>query len=124
METCSRCGGQGIEEYEEDDSGRFVKDTCYHCGGTGFLSEEEIFNSQLEEVALTLATSYVRELRHSIDSDPDGDGWELMAAENMMNSWDYFRCKVWDKQEEFIIKLSDLPIEDKILLIAWNNYHD
>jgi len=123
MANCTSCNGEGMEEYEEDEySGRYVRDTCYHCAGSGQISHEESVNDQLTEVALTLAHFHITEYRSYIDSD--GDGWELHAAENMMNPYDYFRVLVWDKQAEFIEKLSSLPVEDRELLIAWNNYND
>lgn len=122
MTTCSQCSGEGYVEYEEDEySGHYVRDVCYHCSGSGKISHEEHVQDELASVAITLADLYVSQKRKAIDSDPDGDGWNLIAAENMMSSFDYFKTQVWDKQSEFYEKLLEMPLEAQELLIAWNN---
>lgn len=122
MTTCSQCSGEGYVEYEEDEyCGRYLRDVCYHCSGSGKISFEEKFQDELAHVATALAHFYVSQRRKAIDSDPDGDGLDLIAAENMMSSFDYFHTQVLDKQSEFYEKLLEMPFEAQELLIAWNN---
>lgn len=118
MATCRQCNGTGYETYEED--GRQVTDACYHCGTTGEVSEEEDFRDRLHAVAAVLSYNSEQEYRRACDSDPDGDGYELMAAENGFRSYDYFRVRVWEKTEEIMQQLIQRPMADQQLLVAWN----
>jgi hypothetical protein len=67
----------------------------------------------------TIAYQIESEYRKTCDSDPDGDGYELRAAENMMTTFDYFRSRVWDRQYEIARELSGMSLADQEFLIAW-----
>lgn len=118
MATCSRCQGEGEESYEED--GRIFTDVCYHCGGEGTVDEETDFHDSLMRVASTLAYQAESDYRRACDSDPDGDGYDLCAAENGMMTFDYFRARVWERTPEFGEKLFAMSRQDQEFLIAWN----
>lgn len=120
MAKCSRCQGQGYESYDED--GRMVTDVCYHCGGEGTVDEETDFHDRLQAVAATLAHQKESEYRKACDSDPDGDGYDLCAAENGMRTFDYFRSRVWDRTYEIAQELSERPRAEQELLVAWNEF--
>ena len=120
MQKCSRCCGTGREVYDED--GRMVEDACYHCGETGMIDDETAFVDRLACVATTLAYHYESEYRRAVNSDPDGDGYDLGGYENGLMPHDYFRLPVWDREPELLNRLMRLPIEQQELLIAWNEY--
>jgi hypothetical protein len=117
---CSQCNGEGYETIEED--GRYFQDACYHCGTTGEVDEETDFRDRLHRVASVLAYEQEREYRHWVNSDPDGDGYDLGAAENMMSTYDYFRARVWEREPEIMEKLLAMSQEDQQFLVAWNEY--
>ena len=117
--TCPRCHGEGYEEYEED-PGRYVRDACYHCGTTGEVDPDTYFQDQLISVANTLARMEETEYKHWCNNDPDGDGYDLHAAENMLHTGDYFNLRVWDRSVDIAEKLNDMSRADQELLIAWN----
>ena len=119
MINCTRCSGEGYQEYEED-PGRYVRDACYHCSTTGKIDEETHWFDRLGSVAATLASLYVDEQREARNSDPDGDGWDFCAYEYGMQPWDYYRVCVWDKQPEILEKLASLSYEDQQFLVALN----
>lgn len=117
---CSQCNGEGYEIVEED--GHYCKDACYHCGTTGQVDEETDFRDRLHRVASALAYEQEREYRHAVNSDPDGDGYDLCAAENMMTTFDYFRARVWEREAEVMLDLLVMSREDQEFLVAWNEY--
>ena len=114
---CVRCDGEGIEYFEEDY--RPQSHTCYHCSGSGFVDDEMAFHDKLRQLAVGLATHYVSEMQKDMDSDPEGEGWNFHAAENMMSGRDYFSMKVYDYAAVFSERLQDFSLEDKEFLIAW-----
>lgn len=116
--TCPKCHGDGHQEWEED--GRWVKDACYHCGTTGRVDPDTYFHDQLLGVANTLAHLEESEYKHWCNNDPDGDGYDLHAAENMLHTSDYFNLRVWDRSIDIAEKLNDMSRADQELLIAWN----
>ena len=69
--------------------------------------EEQEYIRRFEDimsVAYSLAYNEEMQFRHAVDSDPEGDGYNLYAAENMLSSEDYFNIKVNDRQ----YKIADL----------------
>ena len=118
MANCNRCYGEGYNDWEED--GRQVRDACYHCGATGQISEEEDFQDQLLSVAGRLALQEESGYKRAVNDDPDGDGYDLYAAENMMSSYDYFTARVYERQGEIAEKLSELDRASQELLVVWN----
>ncbi len=118
MATCSKCMGTGEQTYDEDE--RRVTDACYHCGTTGEVSEDADWQDRLHQVALTLAEGQERDYRQACDSDTEGDGYDLHAAENMMSTWDYFRSQVWDRAARIIESLTDMDRPSQELLVGWN----
>lgn len=115
---CSRCGGSGYESYDED--GRMVTDACYHCGTTGEVDEETDWHDRLMRVASTLAYQQESEYRKACDNDPEGDGYDLHAAENMMRTSDYFLARVYERQYTIAEELSKLDPDMQSVLVAWN----
>lgn len=118
MATCRRCNGEGYETYQED--GRMVRDACYHCATTGQVDSDTDFHDRLMSVASSLAHQQESEYRQWCDSDPDGDGYDLHAAENMMRTSEYFLARVYDRQYQIAEQLSKLPLPSQELLVAWN----
>ncbi len=118
---CSRCNGTGYEEYDENY--RTFYDSCYHCGESGYVNEETHWHDQLADVAKSLAYYHVSEMRNHINSDPDGEGWDFHAAENMMTGSDYFQAKCWNYEDIFIQQLMDLPFETQQVLVAWDEFN-
>lgn len=111
MAECSRCGGSGFEYYEED--GRMVKDSCYHCGETGQVDEETHFHDQLHYVAEDMAWKSVKRTIRNMNEDPDGEGFDFCAAENMMTSYDLEQCMVYERIGTFMDELSKLSFEQQ-----------
>ncbi len=121
MAKCSRCQGEGrVWEEEEGHPQGGVYDVCYHCGGEGTVDEETDFQDRLHAVAATLAYQKESDYRKACDSDPDGDGYDLCAAENGMRTFDYFRVRVGERTDEIARELAERPREDQELLVAWN----
>ena len=116
MVTCRRCNGEGYETYEED--GRQVRDACYHCATSGKVDEETDFRDRLISAAEFLGRLDEQEYRHACNDDPNGDGYDLIAAEHGMMAGDYFRSRVWDRGFEIAVKVADLPIPDQEMLLA------
>lgn len=103
---CGRCCGKGRQEWEEDD--RDVSDVCYRCAGTGRISEESAHDLLVQRVAEVLAHNYIEDYRRACNEDPNGDGWALHAAENMMTERDYTVAAKADKAAMFSAELSKL----------------
>ncbi len=118
MATCSKCNGTGEQTYDED--GRRVTDACYHCGTTGEVDEELDWHDRLQAVAVTLAERMEREYREACDADPQGDGYDLYAAENGMTTWDYFQSQVWDRAYRIQNQIADMDRPSQELLVGWN----
>lgn len=115
---CSSCSGEGFEFFEED--GRMVTHPCYHCGTTGEVDEDTDFHDKLMGVASTLAYYQEKEYRKACNEDPDGDGYDLHAAENMMSTHDYFRNCVYDRQYKLAEEISKLDLTMQKVLVAWD----
>lgn len=117
MVKCSKCDN-GKVTYDED--GRTVTDVCYHCLGSGSIDEDTHFHDRLGNVGKTLAYLAESEYRQWRNEDPEGEGYDFCAAENMMTSYDYFTARCWDRESEIQDKLLAMPLADQELLIAWN----
>jgi hypothetical protein len=115
---CSRCHGTRYQTYEED--GRTVRDACYHCGNTGEVDEETDFHDRLYAVADTLARQEEAEYRKAVNEDPDGDGYDLCAAENMLHPNEYFQLRVWDRSVDIADRLSNMTRAEQELMVAWH----
>ena len=125
MAKCSRCQGEGEEFTEEEGHPQGgVYETCYHCGGSGEVDEETDFHDRLHRVAATLAYQKESDYRKACDSDPDGDGYDLCAAENGYLTHDYFRVRVWERTEDIAQELAQRSRADQELLVAWNEARD
>jgi len=118
---CSRCNGTGYEEYDEDH--RVVRDSCYHCGESGYVDGVTHWHDQLAEVAKTLAYYQVSKLKADINSDPEGEGWDFRAAENMMTGSDYFRVRCWEYEDVIINQLMNMPDNMQKVLVAWQQFN-
>jgi hypothetical protein len=118
MSKCRKCNGEGYEWIDEDSY--VVQHPCYHCGTSGEVDEETDFHDRLMSVANTLAYQQESEYRKWCDSDPDGDGYDLHAAENMMRTSDYFLARVYERQYDIAEQLSKLPLPSQEVLVAWN----
>ncbi len=118
MAKCSTCQGTGYEIYDEDD--RRCRSVCYHCGNTGEVDDETAFHDRLEGVAWTLAHQYETEYRILVNSDPEGDGYDLGGYENGLMPGDYFRARVWDRIGGLLEDLAKLPREMQEVLVVWN----
>lgn len=118
MATCSKCLGTGQVIYDED--GRRITDACYHCSTTGQVDEDIAWCDRLHDVALALAEREEREYRKVSNEDPQGDGYDLFAAENMMSTWDYFKTRVWDRAYKISEKLGEMDLASQQLLVGWN----
>jgi hypothetical protein len=111
MPTCIRCQGEGFECYEDD--GRDQCDTCYHCGGSGQVDEETHRSDMLESVAESMAWIAANEYAKACDSDPDGDGFCLHAAENGYSPSDYIKILAYDRISMFLDKLMKESVEEQ-----------
>jgi hypothetical protein len=123
MPVCTRCNGEGYETYDED--GRTVTDACYHCGTTGTVDPEIDFEDKVRRFARSLAYDYITELRKARNEDPEGDGWDLCAAESGLSSYDYFELMVTEREITFaedLLKLSHTLLD--FLMDKFNRDHD
>jgi hypothetical protein len=119
MNTCTRCDGNGYQEFDED--GHWYRDACYHCGNTGIVDDETAYHDKLMNVARTLAYNRVCELRNNRNSNPEGEGWDFCAAENMMSGKDYFDMHFYDYTYIYGEQMKNLSHEAQELLIAWHD---
>jgi hypothetical protein len=115
---CARCQGEGYEEYEED--GRWVRDACYHCGTAGYVDDDTHFHDRIHSAAATLADMEVSAMRRARNQDPDGEGWDFCAAENMMTGHDYYAMYVYQYTDVFAQQIAEMDLPDQELLVAWN----
>lgn len=120
MPECSRCRGSGEDVYDDED-GRWT-DVCYHCAGSGQVEEELDFQDRLGCVATALAYRAESDYRKAVNSDPDGDGYDLGAYENMMMPDDYFRSRVWDREFDIMGQLCAMQAADQQFMVAWHEY--
>lgn len=109
---CSRCHGTGNETYEEEYD-RMATDVCYHCSGSGKVDEDTDFQDKLVDVARMMSIVHVREYKKACDEDPDGEGFEFRAAENMISSWEYEKILVYDNEGQFLQRLMDLSMDEQ-----------
>lgn len=117
MSKCCRCQGQGKESY--DDDGRMVTETCWHCAGSGEVEPEVALQDHLLRVAHALAIQEETKYRKARDNDPEGEGYEFCAAENMMSVHDYFEERVCARKHEYIVDLEKLASPIQNALFEW-----
>ncbi len=120
MNICIKCNGTGYNGYYDQDEYRYVSDPCYHCGTLGHVDDDTAYGDKIYNVALTLAYLHVTDMCNARNSDPDGEGWDFYAAENMLSGSDYFTILVDDYAEKFLNKLYEMTSDEQKLLIAWN----
>lgn len=118
MPVCSRCNGQGRDSYEEDN--RMVTDACYHCAGSGQVEDEVDLHDRLSKVAYALAHRVETEYRKACDNDPNGDGYDLGAAENMISVEVYFQERVQVSQFEIMNQLESVDSVIQNALLEWH----
>jgi hypothetical protein len=118
MPKCLRCDGFGYEVHDEDN--RRVQDTCYHCAGSGEVEPEVDLHDRLLRVAYSLAYKEEMEYRKAVDNNPEGEGYEFAAAENMLSVEVYFQDRVGSRQYQFMDQLSGLNSAIQNALLEWN----
>ena len=118
-EACGRCGGEGaqasLDEYERQ---RGIEDTCYHCGGSGLVDVGTAREDRLEALAGTIAAQRARAEREAYDSDPDGEGWDFRAAENMMTGHELLQVRAGELAGDTCDELAKLSPEVLDALVA------
>jgi hypothetical protein len=117
MPKCSRCNGQGRESYDEDN--RVVTDVCYHCAGSGEVEPEVALQDHLLKVAYALAYQEETKYRKARDNDPEGEGYEFCAAENMLSVNDYFQDRVGERQYKLLTQIQQLDSSIQNALFEW-----
>lgn len=118
MNNCIRCSGSGYEVFWDD---RWERDICYHCSGSGFVDDETMWYDKLSMVAHSLAVNKVSSDRDNRNTDPDGEGWDFIAAENMLSGSDYFSLLVEDYTAQYMERLLEMDREKQEVLVAWNS---
>lgn len=93
MATCKRCGGSGNEAIYED--GRRFESACYHCANTGVVSTAEALEYAIESARLEIGMEKAQDERCRINSDPNGDGYGLCAAESGVSVSEYLHSRAW-----------------------------
>lgn len=94
--NCQDCDG-GHKDVEED--GRHYRDPCYACGASGRITVEQYNSKRLFGMAEVLGDRIVGKMRKAANSDPDGEGWDFGAAENMMRPYEYTQARVYEQAE-------------------------
>jgi hypothetical protein len=116
MKDCMGCMADGgYYTLQEDEV--FV--TCDYCGGTGKIDDNDYFQYTLMDIARGFAYLEEGEYRKNRNSDPDGEGYNFIAAESMMSESDYFTMRVYDRYYDNLNRLETMSLEDKQLLVAW-----
>lgn len=115
-EVCVRCDGTGNDEWFED--GRMVVDPCYRCSGTGRVDARGARYNALEQVAICIANMNVDAWHKAVNSDPDGDGISLHAAENGMNERDYLEARFQGELDNVLSALCDWSEDQQDTIIA------
>jgi hypothetical protein len=95
---CNHCHGTGEDEWDED--GRIIYDCCIKCQGSGSITEDEAEQAALQQSFHEAAFQIIRKLIKAYNEDPDGDGWNMCAAECMMSERDYTQARIWEKEAE------------------------
>lgn len=120
MVICLHCGGVGYDDFVEDE--RTMYHRCYHCGGKGKISEEQNFIDKTWQVAIRLAYDKASREKTIANSDPDREGWGLMAAESGLTLYDYFHRIVDDYADQFMDQLMLKSRNELELLVAWDEW--
>jgi hypothetical protein len=122
MVNCPKCSGEAVVHYYEDN--RMVTDPCYHCQGSGSVTVEDLRIHDLTHVAYKLAFQAETDYRQACMMDPEGDDYELNAAERGMSVIDYFRARVMDRQDKMAESLLQLDRGTQNLLIEADKLED
>lgn len=118
MNNCIRCSGSGYEVFWDDG---WERDICYHCSGSGRVDDETMWYDKLSKVAASLAYNRANLERSYRNTDPDGEDWDFIAAENMLSGSDYFKIIVEDYTAQNMEKLLEMDREKQEVLVAWND---
>ena len=120
MPKCGQCGGEGYVTVDEDD--RRLRDACYHCGTTGQVDEETAFGDRLTLVAERIGCILADMERDARNADPEGEGFDFCAAENMMTPHDLWTEIQWKHRDAAVAILFALPREAQEAAIAWDEF--
>ena len=71
-------------------------------------------------MAGTLAYHEESEYRQACNDDPCGEGYDFLAAENMLRGHEYFQMRCWERSDRIMAQLEEMSLADQELLIAWN----
>jgi hypothetical protein len=96
-----------------------VTETCWHCAGSGEVEPEVALQDHLLRVAHALAIQEETEYRKARDNDPEGEGYEFCAAENMMSAHDYFEGRVSDRKFKLVAQMQQLNSSIQNALLEW-----
>jgi len=119
MATCSICDGEGfLTSLDPEEEQRGIMDSCYHCGETGEVDDGTDYHDRLESLAYGLASHMLAEAIRVVNSDPEGEGWDIHAAENMMSTWDYNECWVLDTVPYVMDRLNEMSVEEQAFMLA------
>jgi len=113
---CKRCGGSGVDCYDDDD--RRVEDVCYHCGGSGKVDEETYFHDMLGKVCDYLGFIKAYEFRRAVNSDPEGEGFDFIASENMVSPNEYFEGLSYSYSDQYMAEMLEKDLDTQRTLVA------
>lgn len=114
--VCSRCAGTGEDCWDEADER--IYDTCYSCHGSGKVSGAQAREQKLYDVCEFIGRLKAQDYRNAVNSDPEGEGFDFMAAESGISAWEYFQIKVDQHTNEVAIAMDLKSTEDQDALIA------
>jgi hypothetical protein len=119
MPACLSCDGNGSVYHQESDEVT-VSEACYHCAGSGEVESEVDRHDRLMRVAYALAYQAEIKCRNDRNSDPEGEGYDFAAAENMLTVEVYFQDRVLDRQYKFMDQLNRMDYSIQDILLEWN----
>ena len=122
MATCPRCNGSGSQTFPEDEV--MMTDICYLCASSGEVSDESLRIHKLTRVAYRQAFQAESDYRQACSQDPEGDDYDLCAAERGMSVTDYFRVRVMNRQDKLAESFLQLDRGTQNLLIECDELED